>query len=92
MVLGASLLFDNRYFGFSFASDVAFLGFHPFPPIFTYFHAPHVLLSRLISPHYGSPQCGHSASASIDLHPTSDAIVKVKINMQMTSMQMKINR
>ena len=25
------------------------------------------------------------------LHPASDAIVKVKINMQMTSVQMKIN-
>ena len=72
---------------------LAFFGFHPFPPIFTYFHSPHVLLSRLISPHYGSPQsqCGHSASAFVDLHPASDAIVKVKINMQMTSVQMKIN-
>ena len=90
-VLGASLLFDITYFGASFASDMAFLGLHPFPPIFTNFHSPHVLLSRLISPHYGLPQCGHSASASVDLHPASDAIVKVKIKMQMTSMQMKIN-
>ena len=62
---------------------------HP-PPIFTNFHSPHVLLSRLISAHYGSPQCGHSASTSVDLHRVSDAIVKVKINMQMTSVQMKI--
>ena len=82
VVLGASLLFDNTYFGACFASDMAFLGSHPFPPIFTYFHSPHVLLSMLISPHYGCPQCGHSASASLDLHPTSDAIVKVKINMR----------
>ena len=91
VVLGASLLFDNTYFGGSFASDMAFLGFHPFPPIFAYFHSPHVLLSRFISPHYGSRQCGHSASTSIDLHPASDAIVKVKINMQMTSVQMSAN-
>ena len=91
VVLGASLLYDNTYFGASFASDMAFWGFHSFPPIFTYFHSPHVLRSTLISPHYGSPQCGHSASASIDLHPASDAIVKVKINMHMTSVQMKIN-
>ena len=91
MVLGASLLFDNTYFGAAFASDMAFLGFHPFPPIFTYFHSLHVLFSRLISPHYGSPQCGHSISDSVDLHPASDAIVKVNINMQMTSVQMKIN-
>ena len=91
VVLGASLLFDHTYFGASFTPDVAFLGFSPFLPMFTYFHSPHVLLSRLISPHYGSPQCGHSASASIDLHSVSDAIVKVKINMQMTSAQMKIS-
>ena len=70
-----------------------FWGFTHFTPIFSYFRSPHVRLSRLkrFSPHYGSPQCGHSASASIDLHPASDAIVKVKINMQMTSVQMKIN-
>ena len=72
-------------------SDMAFLGFHPFSPIVTYFHSPHVLFSTLISPHYGSPQCGNSASPSLDLHPAWDAIVKVKINMQMTSVQMNIN-
>ena len=92
VILGASLLFDNMHFGPSFALDMAFLGFHLFSPIFTYFHSPHVLLSRLISHHYGSPQCGHSTSASLDLHPASDAIVKVKINMQMASVQTKINR
>ena len=48
-------------------------------------------MRRLIAPLDGSPQCGHSASASVDLHPASGAIVKVKINMQMTSVQMKIN-
>ena len=90
-VLGASLLFDNTYFGAFFALDIVFLVFHPFFPIFTYFHSPHVLLSRLISPHYGSPQCGHSATAFVDLHLASDAVVKVKMNMQMTSSQMKIN-
>ena len=66
VVLGASLLFDNMYLGASFASDMAFLGFHPFSPIFTYFHSQDVVLSRLISPHHGSPQYGHSASTSID--------------------------
>ena len=92
VVPGASLLFDDTYFGASFALDMAFLWFHTSPPpIVTYFHKPHVLLSGLISPHYGSAQCGHSASASVDLHPTSDAIVKVKTSMQMTSVQMKIN-
>ena len=45
VVPGASLLFDNTYFGASFASVMALLGFHPFLPIFTYFHSPHVLLS-----------------------------------------------
>ena len=85
VVLGASLLFDNTYFGASFAWAMAFFGFHPFFSGFTYFHSPHVLLSRLISPHYG-----HSASASVDLHSALGAIVKVKINMQMTSVQMKI--
>ena len=90
MVLGASLLFDNTYFDASLASDMAFLGFHPFPLIFTNFHSPHVLFSGLISPHYGSPQCGHSASAFVDLHPASDAIVKVKMNIHITSVQMKI--
>ena len=29
-------------------------GFSPPPPIFTHFHSPHVLLSRLISPHNGA--------------------------------------
>ena len=49
-------------------------------PNFTHFHlhSPHVLLSRLICPHYGSPQCGHSASASVDSHPASDATFKVE--------------
>ena len=35
VVLRASLLFDNTYSRASFAWDEAFLGFHPFPPIFT---------------------------------------------------------
>ena len=70
---------------------MAFLGFHPFPPIFTNFHSPHVLLSSLIPPHYGSPQCGYFASTFVDLHPAFHAIVKLKINIQMRSMQMKIN-
>ena len=94
VVLGASLLFDNKYFGASFTLDMAFWGFHSiFFSSFTHFHPLHVLLSRLISPHYGSSQCGHSASAStfVDSHLAPDATVKVKINMQMTSMQMKIN-
>ena len=58
--------------------DMAYLEFHPISPIFTYFHLPHVLLSRLISPHYGSPQCGHFASASVDSRLVSDATIKVE--------------
>ena len=51
---------------------MAYLDFHPISLIFTYFHAPHVLFSGLISSHYGNPQCGHYASASVDLHLTLD--------------------
>ena len=91
MVLGASLLFDNTYFGFSFASDVAFLGFHPLLPIFTYFHSPPTFLADF-SPLWQPSMCGLSASPFVDLHPVSNAIVKVNINMQMTSVQMKINQ
>ena len=62
VVLGASLLPDNTCF---FCIGYGIFGFSPiFFSIFTYFHSPHVLLSMLISPHYSSPQCGHSASAS----------------------------
>ena len=78
------VLFLHRVWHFWFFTPPFFFSF-AFSPL------PHVLFSRLISPHYGSPQCGHCASASIDLHPASDAIVKVKINMQMTGVQMKIN-
>ena len=75
---------------------MAVLDFHPVSPISpflhtTYFHLMHVLISRLISPNYGSPECGHSALAFFDLHSAPDAIFKVKINMQKTSVQMKVN-
>ena len=79
VVLGASLLFDNTYFCASFASDMAFWVLTPPLPIFLLFSLAACSFYVDFAPPW---QPSMWALACVDLHPTSDAIVKVKNNMQ----------
>ena len=75
------MLLDNKHFDASSALGYVIFGFSPnFTRfhLYLYLHSPHVLLSRLISPHNGSPQCGHFASASSNLYSVSDAFFGVE--------------